>query len=63
MVAAFWAGIPVEVTQETDVVPRRIRAAIGTPFYSAHTIRRKTVNVFYPLVIGDFIPTYINIYF
>jgi len=29
IVAAIWAGIPVEVTQETGVVPRRRRAAIG----------------------------------
>ena len=32
MLAAFWAGIPVEVTQEASLVPRCIRAAIGTPF-------------------------------
>ena len=32
MVAAFWAGIPVEVTQEAGGVPRCRRAAIGTPF-------------------------------
>ena len=32
MVVAIWAGIPVEVTQETDVLPRYTRAAIGTPF-------------------------------
>ena len=32
MVAAFMAGIPVEVIQEADVVPRCRRAAIGTPF-------------------------------
>jgi len=32
MMAAFWAGIPVEVTQEAGVVPRCRRAAIGTPF-------------------------------
>ena len=30
MVAAFWACIPVEVTQEAGVVPRCKRAAIGT---------------------------------
>ena len=30
--AAFWAGIPVEVTQEAGVVPRYRRAKIGTPF-------------------------------
>ena len=46
MVAAFWAGIPVEVTQEAGVVPRRKRAAIGTPFQSPHTTRRETVGVF-----------------
>ena len=32
MVAAFWAGIPVEVIQEAGVVLRYRRAAIGTPF-------------------------------
>ena len=32
MVAAFWAGIPVEVPQEVGVVPRCRYAAIGTPF-------------------------------
>ena len=32
MVAAFWAVIPVEVTQEAGVVPCRRRAAIGTTF-------------------------------
>ena len=30
MVGEFWTGIPVEVTQETGVVPRWRRAAIGT---------------------------------
>ena len=34
VLAAFWAGIPVEVTQEAGVVPRRRRAAIGTLFQS-----------------------------
>jgi len=33
-VAAFWAGIPVEVKQEAGVVPRCRRAAIGTLFWS-----------------------------
>ena len=32
MVAAFWAGIPVEVTQEAGVVPCFRRVAIGTHF-------------------------------
>ena len=32
IVAAFWVGIPVEVTQEAGVVPRCRRATIGTPF-------------------------------
>ena len=32
MVAAFWAGIPVEITQQAGVVPRCRRVAIGTPF-------------------------------
>ena len=32
MVAVFWAGIPIEVTQEAGVVPRCRLAAIGTPF-------------------------------
>ena len=32
MLAAFWAGIKVEVTQEAGVVPPCRRAAIGTPF-------------------------------
>ena len=48
MVAAFWAGIPVEVTQEADVVLRCRRAVIGTPFYSPQTTRRETVGVLYP---------------
>ena len=46
MVAAFLAGIPVEVTQEAGVVPRCRRAAIGTPFQLPHTIRRDTVGAF-----------------
>ena len=32
MVAAFWAGIPVEATQEAGVIPRCRRGAIATPF-------------------------------
>ena len=48
MVAAFWAGIPVDFTQETGGVPCRRRAAIGTPFNSPLTTRRETVGVFYP---------------
>ena len=32
LVAPFWAGIPVEFTEEDGVVPRCRRAAIGTPF-------------------------------
>ena len=32
MMAAFWACVPVEVTQEAGVVPRCRRVAIGTPF-------------------------------
>ena len=32
MVAVFWTGIPVEVTQETSIVPRCIRAPIGAAF-------------------------------
>ena len=32
ILAAFWAGIMVEVTQEAGVVPRIRRAAIGTSF-------------------------------
>ena len=32
MVAAFWAGNPVYVTQEAGVVPRCRRAAIELPF-------------------------------
>ena len=53
MVAAFWAGIPVEVTQEVDVVPRCRRAAIGTPFQSPHTTRRKML----PPAHSDHSPT------
>ena len=34
MVAAFWPGIRVKVTQEAGVVPRIRRAAIGTLFFS-----------------------------
>ena len=48
MVATFWAGIRVEVTQEARVVSRCRRAAIGTTFYLPHTTRRETVGVFYP---------------
>ena len=32
MGSAFWAGIPVEVTQKAGVVPCCRRAAIGTTF-------------------------------
>ena len=32
MVAVFWTGILVEVTQEAGIVPRYRRVAIGTPF-------------------------------
>ena len=32
MMAAFWAGIPVEVTREAGIVPRGKRVATGTPF-------------------------------
>ena len=32
IVVAFWASIPVEVTQEADVVSRCRHAAIDTPF-------------------------------
>ena len=48
MVAAFWVGIPVKVTQEAGVVPRCRRAAIGTPLLPAHTTRREKVSEFYP---------------
>ena len=47
MVAAFWAGIPVEVTQEAGVVPRCRCAVIEIPFQSPHTTRKETVDVFY----------------
>ena len=32
MLAVIWAGIPVEVTQQADVVQRCRRAAIRIPF-------------------------------
>ena len=32
MVAGFWAGIPVEITQEAGLILRCRRAAIGSPF-------------------------------
>ena len=32
MLVSFWAGILVEVTQQTGVVPCRRRALIGTHF-------------------------------
>ena len=32
IVAPFWAGVPVEITLETGVVPSCRRTAIGTPF-------------------------------
>ena len=47
MVAAFWVGIPVEVTQEAGVIPRCRRAVVGTPFELPHTTHRETVGVFY----------------
>ena len=53
-VAAFWAGIPVEVIQEAGVVPRCIRATMETPFWPYMT-RRETVGVFYPLSIGGLV--------
>ena len=31
IMAVFWAGIPVEVTQEAGIVPHCRRVAIGTP--------------------------------
>ena len=46
--AAFWAGIRVEDTQEAGVVPRCKRAANEIlPFQSPHMTRRETVGVFY----------------
>ena len=42
ILAAFWAGIMVEVTQEAGVVPRIRRAAIGTSFLSPQKTRRDT---------------------
>ena len=36
----------VEVTKKAGLVPRRRRAAIGTPFQSPHTIRKETMGVF-----------------
>jgi len=48
MVAAFWAGIPVEVTQEAGIFPRCRRAAIRTLFQSPNTTCRETVGLFYP---------------
>ena len=47
MVAAFWVGIPVEVTQEAGVIPRCRRAVVGTPFELPHTTRRKTMGALY----------------
>ena len=47
MLAAFWTGIPVEVTHEVGVVPHCRRVVFGTPFQSPHAIRRNTVVVFY----------------
>ena len=55
IVAAFWAGIPVEVTQEAGIVPSCRRAAIGTRFLSPHTTRRKTVGVFYSTPTGGMV--------
>ena len=43
--ATFWAGIPAEVTEEADVVPRSRLAIIGIPFQSPHTAGRETVVV------------------
>ena len=48
MLAAFWAAIPVEVTQEAGIFPRCRRAAIRTLFQSPNTTCRETVGLFYP---------------
>ena len=53
MLAVFWAGNAVEVTQEDGIVTCCRRTAIGTPFLSPHTICRKTVGVFYPPPTGE----------
>ena len=45
MLASFWAGIPVEVTQEAGVVTRLWTLAIGT---ESHTTRKDKVGVLYP---------------
>ena len=50
IVAAFWVGVPVEVTQDAGVVPHCRCAVIGTPFLSPHTTRRATVGVFYQII-------------
>ena len=52
IVAAFWAGIPVEVRQESGIVPRGRRAAIGSPLQTPHTKRREMVGVCYPPSTG-----------
>ena len=48
MLAAFWAGIPVEVTQEADAVPRCRSGAIGTPFQSPHRTLRNFGRILVP---------------
>ena len=48
MLAAFWAGIPVEVTQEAGVVPRLwTHYNQDTLLVASHTSRRDTMGVFY----------------
>ena len=36
MVAAFWAGIPIEITQKAGVILRCRRGVIGTPLVTLH---------------------------
>ena len=50
ILAAFWAGIPVEVTQEAGVGghSRCRRVAIGISFYLPHT----AYGILYPLTWG-----------
>ena len=55
MVAAFWVGIPLEVTKEAGVVPHRKRTAIRTPFYYPHRTRwekRRAYSTYNPQGFG-----------
>ena len=55
MLAAFWAGIPLQVTQEASVVPRLKRATIRTPFQSLRMTRRETGRILPRIILMFFL--------